>query len=119
VARRIRNRLVSSALAALALSFSGTGWAQEGRKSDFSSTVTIQQVDEAEMKLVVEENGASRTLFAEADTRILDGARQIALRDLARGTRVAVDATYEGPRASGRLIADRIAVVREPAAPAR
>ena len=119
MSRSNRSWLVGVALAAVALALSVPGWAQEGRKTDFSSTVTVQEVDAAGMRLVVDESGAPKTLFTEAKTEILDGSRHIALADLARGDRITVDATFEGPRPGGRLIADRIVVVRDPAAPSR
>ena len=114
MARR-HSSIAGAALVAFVLAL--PAWAQEGRKSDFSSTVTIQEVDRSDMRLVVDDEGVAKTVFAETKTKILDGSRRIDFADLMRGTRVAVDATFEGPSADGRLVADRIVVVREPAAP--
>lgn len=82
-------------------------------KTDFSDTLTVGQALPGEGRLVArQDDGTTRTLVVDAQTQILDGDARVPLESLASGTRVTVDASFEGPGQSGPLRATRIVVVR-------
>jgi hypothetical protein len=103
------------ACASAGLVFATTGAAaNEENKADFSNTVTVREVHPQEARIVVDDEGQVTQIYADGSTTLFEGSRAIRLEDLAPGERVTVDADFEKPTGSGRLIADRIVVVSEP-----
>jgi hypothetical protein len=102
-------------LAGLVLVASAAAFGQEARKYYQVDTVTVSKVNADHRVLTATDlDGASYTFVIDDQTKVMEGGDVIALSELAKGDRVAVNARAPVPDVEGHpAVADVILVVNE------